>query len=77
MPTTRERVTSNFTAAELAALEPHREAMRKRLGREKLSLAAFIHASLSEHYRLGWSVPEHGSADRLTPKKRKAKKTGR
>jgi hypothetical protein len=82
MPTNRERATLNFTAEEIADLEPHWEALRLELEREKLSFAAFIHASLSRHYGLNWPVPGHGGARVKTeepakPAKKKAGKKAR
>lgn len=70
MPTNRNRITINLTDAETAALLPHQEAVRGRLGREQLSLAAFIHITLSEHYKLGWPIPERGNPHSKPTKKR-------
>jgi len=60
MPTNRERITINLTAAEVADLAPHLEAVRQKLGREQLTLAAFIHQEISDRFGLNWPLPERG-----------------
>ena len=83
MPTDRERITINLTVDELADLEPHRLALNEKIEKE-LTLAAFIHHSLSEMYGLDWPAPSRGGDKRSAefkksqakakakPKKRKA-----